>query len=418
MPRRKIWSLGELSQLLEERREEASHTVRHWPMSAIRSNPEQAIDEIVANLDLKSIELDLSAITRSPIRADSFVLGPTFRRVLGQVLTIYIPFSGSIELLHYRASTSRRLGEEPNIYISEQAVEKEVGIAVERLTESAVREQVEGFKQDIKTFVEWANADAELFNEELRNLVRAAVTERKQLLDETAELETALDIPIAPVPADRQVDIPMIQKTVRLEELGSPGKQDDFHLTDVIYEDVLQRLINFGRAMERLPITARKFDEEGIRDIALFVLNANYQGEAAGEVFNGAGKTDIMLNYRNRNAFIGEFKFWHGQARFRDAVEQLLSYTVWRDTKAALILLIKNVRATTAIEGADTVIHSHLQLRTAKEASDPNVRRDYVLASNSDPDRHISVALLPIVIPNPTRSQRSHAAGRRRSSEG
>jgi hypothetical protein len=402
MPRRKIWSLGELSQFLEERREEASHIVRQWPDSDIRSNPEQATNEIVANLDLKPIELDLSAITRSPIKAGSFVLGPTFKRVPGQVLTVYIPFSGSLELLHYRASTSRRFGEDPNIYISEQTIEKEIGMIAERLTESAVTEQVQDFKRDMQTFVEWANVDAEHFNEELRNLVLIAVTERKHLLDETAELETALDIPITPVPADRQVAIPVVRKAVRLEELGSQEKQDDFHLTDVIYEDVLHRLISFGRAMERLPITARKFNEEGIRDVALFVLNANYQGEAAGEVFNGAGKTDITLNYRDRNAFIGEFKFWPGQARFRDAVEQLLSYTVWRDTKAALILLIKDVRATTAIDGADAVIRSHPQLRTAKEASDPNARRDYVLASNSDPDRHISVALLPIVIPNPT----------------
>lgn len=401
MPRRKIWSLGELSELLRERREEASQAVRQWPDSDIRSKPEQATAEIVATLDLGPIALDLSAITRSPIRADSFVQGPTFTRVPGQILTVYIPFSGSPELLHYRASTSRRLGQDPNIYISEQAIEKQIGMVIDRLTESAVLEQIEDFKHDITSFVEWANADGQRFNDELRNLIRTAVTERKQLLDETAELETALEIPIAPAPVDRQVEISVIRKTVRLEEIGSRETQSDFHLTNLIYEDVLQRLISLGRAMERLPITARQFDEEGVRDIALFVLNANYQGEAAGEVFNGAGKTDITLTYRDRNAFIGEFKFWPGQARFRHAVEQLLSYVVWRDTKAALILLIKDVRATTAIEGADTVIRSHLQLQAAREASDPDARRDYVLASNSDPDRHISLALLPVVIPNP-----------------
>jgi hypothetical protein len=402
--RRKIWSLGELSQLLQERREEALDTVRQWPDSDIRSNPEQVTDEIVASLGLKPIELDLSAIKRSPIRADSFVQGPSFRRVPGQILTVYIPFSGSSELLYYRASTSRRFGQDPNIYISEQTVEMQIGAVIDRLTESAVLEQVGNFKRDIQTFAEWANTDAEQFNKELRNLVRTAVVERKQLLDETAELETALDIPIALVPADRQVEIPVVRKTLRLEEISSQENQDDFHLADVIYEDVLHRIISFGRAMERLPITARKFNEEGIRDVALFILNANYQGEVAGEVFNGAGKTDVTLTYRDRNAFIGEFKFWSGQARFRDAVDQLLSYTVWRDTKAALILLIKDVRATTAIEGADAVIRSHPQLRTAREASDLDVRRDYVLASNSDPDRHISVALLPVVIPNPKES--------------
>jgi len=401
MSPRKIWSLGELSQLLDERREEAFHAVRKRAESDIRSRIGPVTDEIVDEFGFKLIELDLSAMTRSPITADSFVLGPTFRRVPGQVFTVYIRFAGSRELLHYRASTSRRLGEEPNIYISKQTVEKQVGMVVERLTESVVKEQIEEFKRDIQAFVEWANVDAKRFNKELRDLVYAAVSQRKQLLDETADLETVLDIPIAPVPAHRRVEIPVVRETVRLEEISSKEAQVDFHLADVIYEDVLQRLISFGRAMERLPITARKFDEEGIRDIALFMLNASYQGEAAGEVFNGAGKTDITLNYRDQNAFIGEFKFWSGQARFRGAVDQLLRYAVWRDTKAALILLIKDVGATTAIEGTDGVIRSHSQLRIAKEATEPDARRDYVLASNSDPDRHISVALLPIVIPNP-----------------
>jgi hypothetical protein len=401
MPRRKIWSQGELSQLFEERREEASHAVREWSESDIRSSAERVSDAIFAEFGLRLIELDLSAVTRTPITAGSFVQSPTFRRVSGQILTVYIPFTGSSELLHYRASTSRRFGEEPNIYISEQTVEKHIGIVIERLTEAVIREQVEEFKRDIQAFVEWANVDAKRFNEELLNLVHTAAVERKQLLDETAELENILDIPIAPVPTDRRVEIPVTRKTVRLEEIDSKKAQVDFHLANVIYEDVLQRLISLGRAMERLPITARKFDEEGIRDVALFVLNANYQGEAAGEVFNGAGKTDITLNYRDRNAFIGELKFWSGRARFRDAIDQLLSYTVWRDTKAAIILLIKDVHATTAIEGADAVIRSHPQLRTVKEASDPDTRHDYVLSSNSDPDRYISVALLPVVIPNP-----------------
>jgi hypothetical protein len=260
---------------------------------------------------------------------------------------------------------------------------------------------VEEFKQNIQDFVAWANRDAEQFDLELRHLVHNAVHDRKRLLDDTAELDVALAIPVTPVPADLQVEIPLTRKTVRLEEISSVNSVAEFHLTDFIYEDVLRTLMSFGRAMERLPITARKFDEEEIRDVALFILNANYQGKAAGEVFNGAGKTDITLSHRDRNAFIGEFKFWSGPTAFTKAVDQLLSYTVWRDTKAALVLLIKDVRATTAINGADAVIRSYSQFREAREATDADVRRDYLLASNTDPSRHISVALLPVVIPNP-----------------
>jgi hypothetical protein len=153
--------------------------------------------------------------------------------------------------------------------------------------------------------------------------------------------------------------------------------------------------------MERLPITARKFDEEGIRDIALFVLNANYEGAVSGEVFHGAGQTDILLNYKNTTAFIGEFKFWDGAKSVSDAIDQLFRYTVWRDTKASLVLLIKNVRATIAIKGADQAIRNHPQFSIALDSSDPDARRDYIVTSNTDPDRKISLALLYVAIPNP-----------------
>lgn len=40
------------------------------------------------------------------------------------------------------------------------------------------------------------------------------------------------------------------------------------------------------RAMERTP-TAAKLREEELRNLILIVLNANYEGAARGEVFNG-----------------------------------------------------------------------------------------------------------------------------------
>lgn len=317
------------------------------------------------------------------------------------MFTVYIPFSGSPELLRFQPST--HAVPESVIYIADNAVELRAGMAIDRLTKDEVASQVEKFKDEIVKFASWGNEDAGRFNAQLHESVSAKVLDRKRLLDDTAELDASLEIPVAAVPAESKVPIPIARKGVRLEDIGSQETQEDFHLADAIYEDVLQTLVSFGRAMERLPITAQKFNEEGIRDVALFILNANYHGEAAGEVFNGAGKTDITLSFRNRSAFIGEFKFWDGQSKFHAAVDQLLSYTVWRDTKAALILMIKGVRATTAIREAGVVIRSHAQFREARKAAEPDLRSDYVMSSNSDPDRYISVALIPVVIPNPSK---------------
>jgi hypothetical protein len=71
--------------------------------------------------------------------------------------------------------------------------------------------------------------------------------------------------------------------------------------------------MSFTSALERLAETANKLageNEETIRDLLLFILNSNYQGAATGETFIGHGKSDVLLRWHDRDAFIGECKYW------------------------------------------------------------------------------------------------------------
>lgn len=67
-------------------------------------------------------------------------------------------------------------------------------------------------------------------------------------------------------------------------------------LTDDVYQDIVHTIEQMTRAMERTPTDARSGEEE-IRDLILFVLNANYEGNVRGEVFNKNGKTDLLLTW-------------------------------------------------------------------------------------------------------------------------
>jgi hypothetical protein len=51
-----------------------------------------------------------------------------------------------------------------------------------------------------------------------------------------------------------------------------------------------------------------------------------------GAVFSRSGKTDITVTAGDRHAFVAECKVWGGAAKFTEAVDQLLSYLVWRDS--------------------------------------------------------------------------------------
>jgi len=133
------------------------------------------------------------------------------------------------------------------------------------------------------------------------------------------------------------------------------------------------------------------------------MLNAHFRGMAAGEVFNGTGKTDILVREGDRNVFIGECKIYdprHKQSVehvITSALDQLLGYLVWRDTKAALLLFIRDANVSDVVGKALAAISSHhSHLRPGKISTDE--RHDFVLHANGDKDREIRLAFLPFLI--------------------
>lgn len=160
------------------------------------------------------------------------------------------------------------------------------------------------------------------------------------------------------------------------------------------------------QALKRRPRSAGPLihDEETIRDWLMFNLSTNYEAPdgselfIGGEVENGNGKTDILVRHQNRNVFIAECKFWGGPKKFDKAISQLLSYTTWRDTKAAIILFITNKNATAVTDSAGARLAAHAACKEAPVSAEPYERRDYRFTSPDDNQRVISLALLPVVV--------------------
>ncbi|GAA1711000.1 hypothetical protein GCM10009745_68820 [Kribbella yunnanensis] len=269
------------------------------------------------------------------------------------------------------------------------------------LTPEAVRGHIAQMRHELERQTSWANVQLEAWIPQLRVSIETAVAQRKERLDSAASLSAGLDIPLAPVDDNRRIDIPVTRKKIRFQRGGRAGHSmsPEPSLANEVYEDVTRTIGSLARAMERLPHTASKFKEVEIRDLILFILNSHWEGAVRGEVFNGNGKTDILLPWKDRNAFIGECKFWSGPKGFAEAIDQLLGYLVWQDTKAALILFIRSGEASSIIAKADNTIQNHPLFKVAKSNVDPAVRLDYVMVSRSDSQRFINLALLPVVIP-------------------
>src|SRR6266511_1779523 len=121
-------------------------------------------------------------------------------------------------------------------------------------------------------------------------------------------------------------------------------------LAEADYEAALGVLRNSRNALERSPSMTARLNEEQIRDLLLVNLNARFEGTAGGEVFNGEGRTDILIREADRNIFIAACKIWKGHKTIRDAPDPLLRYLPWPDTKTALSLSTRSGHASDVIK--------------------------------------------------------------------
>ena len=161
-------------------------------------------------------------------------------------------------------------------------------------------------------------------------------------------------------------------------------------LDEAEYQFILEVMRSMSLVIERNPTSFVNLDEETIRTHFLIQLNGHYDGGAMGEVFNAAGKTDILIRVEDRNVFIAECKFWRGPESFKNAVNQLLEYLSWRDVKCALVIFNRN-KDTAAVFSK---IHQEMELR-------PEYRRTiyfnkdgdsrYIFVKESEPGREIII---------------------------
>jgi len=138
--------------------------------------------------------------------------------------------------------------------------------------------------------------------------------------------------------------------------------------------------------------------EEGLRTHFLVQLNGQYEGRATGVTFNFQGKTDILIREEERNVFIAECKFWHGEKQFLETIDQLLSYLSWRDTKTAVFLFNRNANFSDVLKKIGEITPKHKCFkRDLGKRGDSEFR--YVFSHPDDPSRELVVTVLAFDVP-------------------
>jgi hypothetical protein len=83
-----------------------------------------------------------------------------------------------------------------------------------------------------------------------------------------------------------------------------------------------------------------------------------------------------------------------------DALDQLLSYLVWRDSKAALVMFIGTADPRATIQKLHDAVEAHVSWALTKDAANPSSRVDYVVTAD-DEGRRVSLAVIPGGYPAP-----------------
>jgi hypothetical protein len=163
------------------------------------------------------------------------------------------------------------------------------------------------------------------------------------------------------------------------------------------YQNILSIMENMTFVMERSSSVFSKMPEGTLRNHYLVQLNGQYES-ASGETFNAYGKTDILVKDGVANIFISECKIWRGAKTVEEALDQLLSYLTWRDTKAALLIFCRNKDFSSVLSKLWDAVQEHPQLKRGP-AVESETRARYVFGRRDDPNQEIMLTVMAFAIP-------------------
>jgi len=311
--------------------------------------------------------------------------------VQGTRLDIAIPFEGDPILWKIRPSTFSLSGY-PEIEVRDDVIVFSIQFPDDSADHAKLRSEIDRQIRSLAGAVQNLKRDVENHNSSAPQTIRSAIQRKRQLAESTIGAVAALGIPVKRrgKPLTYTVPTKRRESPVRRPRVPTEAYKPEPVLEEAEYQHILEVMRSMALVIERNPEAFATLDEEAIRTHFLLQLNGHYEGSATGETFNASGKTDIIIRVDERNIFIAECKFWRGKKAFNEAVDQLLSYLSWRDTKCALLVFNKTKDSSAVRQKTHEVMEARPEHRRTV-SYDPNGDARYIFVKESDPGREIII---------------------------
>ncbi|MBZ5612153.1 MAG: hypothetical protein LAP38_28170 [Acidobacteriia bacterium] len=282
--------------------------------------------------------------------------GKTYTR---QAIKYHLPFAGDAQLL--RCIPNPRVMNTVQVFVEDGAVCFSV-VNFWDADPSQVKGRADSILALIRQNYEHLRRQVEQYNASLPATVGGYLTARKEAIKRQGEFMAALGVPIKKASnVPKTFAVPAVRKDLVLRKPpGAEPHKIEPTLDESIYAEILRVIQDTGRVFERLPSTYADKDEETLRDHLLMVLEPHFQmASATGETFNKSGKTDILVRYEKKNVFVAECKFWAGQKKHHETIDQILSYLTWRDSKTAIVYFVPTKDMSAPLKAIDESTRAH-----------------------------------------------------------
>ena len=401
-----LFSGGSLSERLVEIARSMLRVVDGLPAEQVLgANENELAEAVVAGHTVEPLKLG-SPEQEPPEEVKHEIKTPTGApaHVPATRYTLVVPFSGSPEFLRLQAD--KHPPNPPRAAVHDG--ELRITLTQRKHDMEEVRREFDRTFADIRRRIELALPQVEEYNDSLVPRAMEAIAARRDRLLKDRQTAEAL-----PWPIKRREDAPQTYavptvKRKAVPELPRPASTPcalEPELPQAEYEHILSILDNMVQVMERSPSAFANMKEEDLRTHFLVQLNGQYEGQATGETFNKEGKTDILIRADGKNVFTAECKFWDGPRALAGAVDQLLSYTCWRDTKTAIIIFNRNRDLTAVLDKIPGVVQEHECYKRGDTSFKHETGCRFIMHQPGDTNRELQMTVLVYDVPS------DHASG-------
>ncbi|WP_459195754.1 hypothetical protein [Wukongibacter baidiensis] len=314
-------------------------------------------------------------------------------QVSGTRFDVCIPFKGDSLLFKLRASTYSLSGY-PEIEVRDNLLLIPIEYGDLNASGEEIKKIIDSNIKKIASAIDNLNRDVREHNGKISKAVSDAINKKVDKAKKSLNVFDVIGIPMKrkDMPENYVLDVKrkIITKNIEEPRISSRTYTPEPELDEEEYNHILEVMKSMSKVIERSPKTFSGLNEEDIRMHFLLQLNGHYEGSATGETFNKSGKTDILIRVKDKNVFIGECKFWKGAKSFNSAIDQLLGYLAWRDSKCALLIFNKTKNSTDVAKKMHEIMINRYECRRVVFHNLLNDSR-YIFVKKDDPGREIII---------------------------